>query len=107
MQALQPLAVEDIGFGTAGGTLGLARINEHDLQASTFQQFEKRDPLHACRFPGHRGDATRHQPVGQGVEIAAEGAEAAHGLGITLGWHGNPVLGFADSNAGGVEIENI
>jgi len=34
MQALQPLAIEPIGFRSAGGALRLAGINQQDLQTN-------------------------------------------------------------------------
>ena len=107
MQALQPLAIESIGFRTAGSALGLTRINQEDLHATGFQEFEEGNPVDASGFHGDGGDAAVDEPVGQDVEVGGEGAETAYGLGGAIRGHGHPVLGFADVDAGGVRIEDL
>ncbi len=107
MQALQPLAIESIGFRAAGGALGLAGIDQQDLQAPRLQEFEQGNPVDAGRFHGDGGDAAVDEPVGQDVEVGSEGAETAYGLRGAIRWDGPPVLGFADVDAGGVGVEDL
>ena len=45
MQALQPLAIEPIGFRSAGDTLGLAGIDQEHLQAPGFSQCKQGNPV--------------------------------------------------------------
>jgi hypothetical protein len=45
MQALQPLAIEPIGFRATGGTLGLPGVDEEDLHAPGLSQFEQGHPV--------------------------------------------------------------
>jgi hypothetical protein len=40
VQALEPLAVEPSGFGPSGGPFGLPWVEQHDLEATGFQEFE-------------------------------------------------------------------
>ena len=107
VQALQPLAIEPIGFRSTGGALGLAGIDEEHLHAPGLQQFEQGNPVDPGRFHGDGGHATVNEPVGQGVEVGGEGAETAHGLGVAPRGHGHPVLGFADVDARGVGVADL
>ena len=107
MQALQPLAIEPIGFRSAGDALGLAGIDQEDLHAPGFQEFKEGNPVDPGGFHGDGGDATVDEPVGQGVEVGGEGAETAHGLGVAPRGHGDPVLGFADVDASGVGVADL
>src|SRR6266516_4140168 len=45
VQALQPLAVEPIGFRSSGGALGLTRVDQEDLQAARLQEFKHGNPV--------------------------------------------------------------
>ena len=45
MQALQPLAIEPIGFRSAGDTLGLAGVDQEHLHAPGFSQFKQGNPV--------------------------------------------------------------
>src|SRR5215470_10912263 len=81
-QTLQPLAIEAIGCGSAGDTLGLAGSAQEHLPAPGFSQCKHRNPVDPGRCHGDGGDATVEEPVGQSVEGSREGAETAHGLGV-------------------------
>ena len=107
VQALEPLAIEPIGFRSTGGALGLAGIDEEDLHAPGLQQLKQGNPVDPGRFHGDGGHATVNEPVGQGVEVGGEGAETAHGLGVAPRGHGDPVLGFADVDARGVGVADL
>jgi len=107
VQALQPLAVEPIGFRATGGTLGLPRIDEEDLHAAGLQQLEQGNPVHPGRFHRDSGHATVNEPVGQSVEVDGERTETAHGLGVAPRGHGDPVLGFADVDASGMGVADL
>jgi hypothetical protein len=107
VQALQPLAVEPIGFRAPRDTLGLAGIDEEDLQAAGLEQFEQGNPVDTGGFHGDSGDPTVEEPVSQGVEIGSEGAETTHGLGVASRRHGDPGLGFADVNANGMGVADL
>jgi hypothetical protein len=107
VEALEPLAVEPIGFRAPRDTLGLAGIDEEDLQAAGRQQFEPGNPVDTGGFPGDSGDATVDEPVSQGVEIGSEGTEATHGVGVAPRRHGDPVLGFADVDASGMGVADL
>jgi hypothetical protein len=45
VEALPPLAVEAISFRAAGGALGLARVDQHDLEAPSLQELEEGHPV--------------------------------------------------------------
>ncbi len=45
MQALQPLAIEPIGFWSAGDALGLAGIDQEHLQAPGLSKFKEGNPV--------------------------------------------------------------
>ncbi len=107
VQALPPRAVEPIGLRSTGGTLGLPGIAEEDLQAAGLQQLEPGHPVDPSRFHSDGGHATVHAPVGEGVEVGGERAETAHGWGVATRRHGDPMLGFADVEASGVEVANL
>ena len=85
----------------------MTRINQEDLHATGFQEFEEGNPVDARGFHGDGGDAAVDEPVGQDVEVGGEGAETAYGLRGAIRWHGHPVLGFADVDAGGVGVEDL
>jgi Transposase DDE domain len=63
MQALQPRAIEPIGFGSAGDALGLARIDQEHLQAPGLSQCKQGNPVAPGGFHGDGGDATVEEPV--------------------------------------------
>ena len=102
VQALQPLAVEPIGFRSSGGAFGLTRVDQEDLQAARLQEFTHGNPGDPGGCHRHRGDAAVEEPVGEGIEVGGEGTEAADRLGSAIWWHGHPVLGFADIDPRGM-----
>jgi hypothetical protein len=107
MQALQPLAIEPIGFRSAGGALRLAGINQQDLQTTRLQELEQRNPVDTGGCHGDGGHATVNEPVGQGVEVGGEGAKTTHGLGVAPWGHGDPVLGFTNVDARSVRVADL
>src|SRR5207302_4281222 len=107
VEALEPLAVEPIGFGPTGGALGLAGIDQEYLQAPGLQELKQGNPVDPGRFHRDGGHATLNEPVGQGVKVSGEGAETTHGLRVATRRHGDPVLGFADVNASGMGVADL
>jgi hypothetical protein len=77
VQTLDPLAVQRIAFGPAGGVPGLPRVDEVDLKATPFEQFEQRHPVDARRLHGDGVDAADAQPIGQRLEVGGASAEGA------------------------------
>src|SRR5688572_4747674 len=57
VEALEPLAVAPIGFGSSGGTFGLTRVDQHDLEATGLQELEEGNPVDACRCHSDGGHA--------------------------------------------------
>ena len=51
--------------------------------------------------------STGKGPGGQRVEVGGARAETAHGLGVATWRYGDPVLGFADVDAGGVGVADL
>jgi len=96
VQALQPLAVEPIGFRSSRGALGLPGVDQEDLDAARLLKFEEGNPVDLGGFHRHRGDAAVEEPVGEDIKINGERAETAHRFGGAIRWHSHPVLGFAD-----------
>ena len=88
MELLKPLGILYIALA-ARDMLNVARIHEQDLEASSFQQLEDRNPVHARRFHGDRRDASCLEPIGQSMKIAAERPEGPHRLFIAVGGHGD------------------
>ena len=85
MQALQPLAVEPIGFRSSRGALGLPGVDQEDLDTARLQEFKQGNPVDPGGFHGHRGDTAVEKPVGEGLEVSGEGAEPADRLGARSG----------------------
>ena len=79
MELLQPLRIVHVGLA-ARDMLDVAGVHQQHLEAPRFEDLEDRDPVHAGRLHGDRRDAGRREPIGQVVEITAEGAEGAHRL---------------------------
>jgi hypothetical protein len=63
MQLLKPLAILHVGLA-ARQVLGLAGIHQVDLDPVLLQHLHDRNPVHPGRFDGHRGHATRLEPLG-------------------------------------------
>ena len=70
MQAWQPLGVEHIGLGPCPATGGLPGLDEADLEALSFQQLEKWDPVDPGGLDGNGGDATALEPVSDLKQVA-------------------------------------
>jgi hypothetical protein len=111
VQPLNPLTVQDIGFGPTADLPGLPRIDQEHLEAATLEQLKERDPVDAGRFHGHGRDAAGSEPVGEGFEVGGTGTEPpdvgrqvgrmiSGRRGRGLGRHGHPMLGGMDVNAG-------
>ena len=84
MQVPEPLAVRDIAL-PARDVLDVARVDEDHLEAARVEDLEDGNPVDAGRFHRHVRDAARRQPVGEAVEIAGEGRERLHRVGVAIG----------------------
>jgi hypothetical protein len=83
VELLQPLRVVHVGLATRD-ILGVARVDQEDLEASRFEDLEDRNPIHAGRLHRDGRDANRLEPVSQRVQVAGEAIERPHRLGIAI-----------------------
>jgi len=104
MELLKPLGILYIALA-ARDMLNVARIHEQDLEASSFQQLEDRNPVHARRFHGDRRDASCLEPIGQSMKIAAERPEGPHRLFIAVGGHGDDMERRPDIEPGRIGVD--
>jgi len=102
---LDPLTIEAVGLA-AGDMLELAGFDEAGGEVGLFEHFKDGDPIDAGGFHGDGVDATLFEPGDEAFQIAGEGAEAAHGFGVAVGWDGGPNFLGANIEAGGVGVEH-
>ena len=60
--------------------LGVAGVDQHDLEPALLEDFVGRDPVDPGRLHGDRLDPALLEPVRQTIEIIGEGAERADRL---------------------------
>src|ERR1035437_9695872 len=82
VEPLEPLAVEDVGLGSAFQSTGLAGVDETNVEPTGLEQLEEGDPVDAGRFESDTGNSTGLEPIGQGDQVGRVSAEAPDGLGI-------------------------
>jgi hypothetical protein len=104
MELLQPLRIVHVRLA-ARDVLDGAGVDQQHLEAVGLQELEHGDPVHACRFHRHGGDADLRQPVGQVLEIAAERPERAHRLVVPFLGHGDDMKRRAHVDAGGMPVD--
>jgi hypothetical protein len=78
--------------------LGVAGIDQKDLETAFVEQFEYWDPVDAGRFHDDRLDAAFREPIGQSVKVTGEGAKTANRIGCAIRSHRRHVHGRADVN---------
>ena len=83
MQALQPLSVADVALAPRD-VLGVAGVDQHDLEPALLEDLVGRDPVDPGRLQGDGFDPALLEPVGEPVQFVGDGAEGSHRLRITL-----------------------
>jgi len=104
VELLNPLRVVDVRLA-ARDVFRVARVDDHDLEPSRFEDLEQRDPVDPGRLHRDRRYSETDEPVGQRGQICGEAPERAHGLGIKLRRHGNDVKRRPDVDAGRATVE--
>ena len=104
MKFLKPLAVDHIRLATRH-VLDVARVDQNDLEATTFEDLEEWNPIDAGRFHRHGCDPTRRKPVRQREQIFGERREVTDRLRITVGRHCDIVNAGADIDAGSIRVQ--
>ena len=104
MQLLDPLAVFDVGF-SSGDILDLPGIDQQHVKAMVNEDFEQRDPVDASGFHCDGGDLAVREPLGNGCEVAREGAEDANALDVPILRDSDIHFTVPDIDASGVEVD--
>jgi len=103
---LQPLTIGEISL-SAGDMLDLPGVGQKDLKATRLQDLKQRNPIHPGRFHRHGLNATRRQPLGQGLQISGEGVKASHRLLVPIRRDRDVAFGRPDVDAGGIQVESL
>ena len=104
VQPLQPLGVGHVGLA-AGHVLGVAGVDQRHREPALLQDLEGRNPVHAGALHGDCPDPAALEPVGQPVQIAGKGAEAAHRFWIALRADRRDMQGGANVDCGGMGVD--
>ena len=99
MKLLQPLCIVNVGLA-ARDIPDVARIHQQHLEAVCLQDFENGYPVHTRRFHGDGGDTHLRKPLGQTVQIGAEGSESTHWPFVAVSRYRNHMSSGADIDAG-------
>lgn len=83
VQAPEPLGVAHIRL-PAGDALGVPGVDEHDLEAALLEDFEGGEPIDARGLHRDGPHPAALEPVREAVQVAREGAEGAHRLGVAV-----------------------
>jgi hypothetical protein len=83
VQALQPLSIADVALAPRD-VLGVAGVDQHDLEPALLEDLVGRDPVNPGRLHGDGFDPALLEPVGEPVQLAGDGAEGSHRLRITV-----------------------
>lgn len=106
MQALDPLAIQNIGFAP-GDIFDLPCIDQADLKAAAFQNLKGRNPVNAGRFHGHSFDPAVLEPIGHRLQVLGECAKTPHRVGTAACRHGAPMFPMANVNARRIRADHI
>src|SRR5262245_19050172 len=71
VEILQPLTVRDVSFSPRN-VLDMSSVNKTHAKTAIFQDLEKRNPEHPCRFHSHACDATQFEPIRDPYEIVCK-----------------------------------
>jgi hypothetical protein len=85
MQALQPLAVQNVGLGAGAAVRELARLDQVDFEAAAFEQLKEWNPVNTGRFHSDGAHPASLEPVGNSGQVAGVGTEGADRLRIAVG----------------------
>ena len=105
VEALQPLGVAYVRLA-AGDVLGVAGIDEKDLETAFVEQLEYWNPVDACRFHYDRPDAAFRKPIGQPMEVASERAKTLNRIGRAIRVHRRHVHGGANIDSRGIRMDH-
>ncbi len=95
MQPLDPLCIEDIGLA-AWHILGVARIDQYNLEAALLQNLIDRHPVDSRRLHRHGGDPDLLEPLCKSIQIAGEAVESTDGFVIRISGDTDDMKGRAD-----------
>jgi hypothetical protein len=105
MELLPPSTIEAIGFRTARHVLGVACIDESDLEASGLEALKQWEPVYSRRFHDDRGAPTGGQPIGQTMQVTGKGTKFLNRVGIAIGGDAAPMLLSPYIDAGGMWVD--
>ena len=108
MQPVDPLAVAAVRLGAAAQLVGVAGVDQQDLEPLGLEQLVQRDPVDAGRFHGHRVDLVLAQEGDDGLQAVGVGGELPDQAGVGFGGEADadPVGARADVDAGGVRVQH-
>ncbi len=78
MELAQPRGIANVCLAPRH-ILGVARINQNDLEPALLKNLVGRNPIDPSGFHCHTGHATCFEPVRQIVEVLRKCAERTHG----------------------------
>jgi hypothetical protein len=84
--------------------LDVARVHEEHLESASLEDLEDRNPIHPGGLHGDGGNPDRLEPIGQAMEITAEGPKRANRLLVAIGRDRDDMKGGADIEAGGIGV---
>ena len=77
MQLPQPTCVADVRLPT-WDVLGVAGVDQNNLEAALFEYLVGWDPIHARGFHRDAGHTVRFEPVSEIMQIMSEGPKGTH-----------------------------
>jgi len=95
VKLLQPLRIVDVGFSPRY-VLHISSIYKKHFEASRFQNFEDRYPVHTRGLHRDRFDSYTLEPVRHFVKISAEASKRSHRPGILVTAYSDDMKGGSD-----------
>jgi len=80
-------------------------VDQPHLQPPALQNLKNRDPVNARGLHGHRGHATRQQPIGHDVQLVGEAGKLPHRLLAAALGHRDEMASAANVNAGRMRVD--
>jgi hypothetical protein len=106
VQITEPLRIGDVGLAP-WQIADMPRVDQLHRDAPRLKDLVDRNPEDSRRFERDGRDATRHQPVGEPMEIRRERAKRLHGMVVAIGRHGDDVHRAAAVNPRCVRIDPL